>query len=716
LNGLEERQAHRAHEVLGDLPVVTTLMLIRDATATPLHYLRVAVGRDDAQFRDGQLACIGEAVRGGRLLVVQRTGWGKSIVYFLATRLLRDRGAGPTLIVSPLLSLMRNQLAAAERIGLHSATINSSNTEEWETVIAGLRRNAFDVLLISPERLANDAFRQNVLVPMAGNVGLFVIDEAHCISDWGHDFRPDYRRIGQLFKLLPQNLPVLATTATANDRVVADVAAQLGEVSISRGPLVRESLRLQNIVLPDQASRMAWLAQHLPSLPGSGIVYTLTVRDAERVAEWLRLRGINAAAYHADSADRELLEAKLMNNEVKALVATVALGMGFDKPDLGFVVHYQRPGSVVHYYQQVGRAGRAVDEAFGILLHGREDDEIIDYFIRQAFPPAADVADVLSALDAAHDGLTVQQLEGSVNLPPQRLEKTLKLLATEARAPIRKEASRWYRSPVPWRFDVEKVRQLTALRHAEQQRMNEYMSTSSCLMRFLATELDDPYAADCGRCANCAGAVVAEGVDPSLVNQAAEFLRRTRVVIEPRKLWPAEGLPEHGFRGRIGDHSMEPGRALALWGDGGWAELVHKGKYEDGRFAEELVAACAAMFKEWDPAPRPAWVTCIPSRKHPNLVPDFARRLAERLRLPFSPAIEKLRDNAPQKAMENSVQQVRNLDGVFRVDAKQVESSPVLLVDDITDSRWTLTVAGALLRRAGCTTVFPLVLADASHA
>lgn len=689
---------------------------MRDTQTTPLRYLRTAVGSENADFRDGQLDCIEAAVRGERLLVVQRTGWGKSVVYFLATRLLRDRGAGPTLIVSPLLSLMRNQLAAAERIGLRSATINSSNTDDWDTVIAALRRNEIDVLLISPERLANDAFRQNVLVPMAGNVGLFVIDEAHCISDWGHDFRPDYRRIASLFKLLPPNLPVLATTATANDRVVADVVAQLGDVTVSRGPLVRESLRLQNIVMPDQPSRLAWLAQHLPSFPGSGIVYTLTVRDAERVAEWLRLRGIDAAAYHADSDGRELLENRLLRNEVKVLVATVALGMGFDKPDLAFVVHFQRPGSVVHYYQQVGRAGRAMDQAFGILLHGREDDDIIDYFIRQAFPPAADVAEVLKALDAAAGGLTVQQLEGSVNLPLQRLERTLKLLATEARAPIRKEGTRWYRAPVAWKFDEDKVRQLTALRRTEQARMQEYMRTSSCLMRFLATELDDPYAASCGRCANCAGPVVANVIDRQLVTQAAEFLRRTRVVLDPRKLWPVEALPQFGFKGKIAGDAMEPGRALAIWGDGGWAELVRKGKYEHGRFGDELVAACASLIKEWNPSPRPTWVTCVPSRNHPELVPDFARRLAERLRLPFHAAIEKVRDNAPQKSMENSVQQARNLDGAFRVDPRQVEPGVVLLIDDIADSRWTLTVAGALLRRAGCAAVFPLVLADASHA
>jgi ATP-dependent DNA helicase RecQ len=473
---------------------------------------------------------------------------------------------------------------------------------------------------------------------------------------------------------------------------------------------------LQNILLPDQASRLAWLADHLPSLPGSGIVYTLTVRDAERVAEWLRLQGIEAVAYHSDSADRELLETKLLRNEIKALVATVALGMGFDKPDLGFVVHFQRPGSVVHYYQQVGRAGRAVDEAFGILLGGAEDDDIIDFFIRQAFPPEGDVLDVIEALNAASDGLSVQQIEAFVNLPFGRIERTLKLLATETPAPIRKEGARWYRSPVPYEFNAEKVQQLTAIRRREQQRMQEYMRSTECLMQFLASELDDPFAGPCGRCANCAGLVVAVDAGLEAVIAANEFLRRTRVTIEPRKRWPVDALVKDGFKGKIEPFQTEAGRALALWGDGGWAELVRRGKYDDdGNFDESLVDACAALVADWKPEPRPAWVTCVPSKRHPDLIPDFARRLAIRLGLPYRAAVVKTSDNKPQKQMENSVQQARNLDGVFAIDRHALLPGPVLLIDDITDSGWTLTVIGALLRRARCPAVFPLALADASR-
>ena len=404
--------------------------------------LRQALGNPGAEFREGQWEAISALVqKRARLLVVQRTGWGKSIVYFLATRFLRDQGAGRTLLISPLLSLMRNQIAAARNIGVNAQTINSSNQTDWPRIEGELRGNEIDVLLISPERLANDDFVNRCLLPVASRLGLFVVDEAHCISDWGHDFRPDYQRIVRILRALPRNIPVLATTATANDRVVDDIVQQLGpNLEVQRGPLTRASLSLQNIYLRSQEERMAWIASILPGLPGSGIVYTLTVHDSERLAEWLKSQGIDAEPYHGalETEQREALENRLLNNEVKALVATVALGMGFDKPDLGFVIHFQRPTSVVHYYQQVGRAGRAVDNAYGVLLNGEEDDEIAEYFIRTAFPATEDVDHLLAAMQAANGALTVPNLQQRVNQSKGKIEKILKFLLLESPAPIQR--------------------------------------------------------------------------------------------------------------------------------------------------------------------------------------------------------------------------------------------------------------------------------------
>jgi ATP-dependent DNA helicase RecQ len=680
-----------------------------------LRYLRQSLAREDATFRDGQWPAIEALLAGRRILVVQRTGWGKSVVYFLATRLLRDRGAGPTLLISPLLALMRNQIDAARRIGIRAATINSSNTEEWGEVTRRLLDDGIDILLISPERLANERFRDDVLIPVAGRIGLFVVDEAHCISDWGHDFRPDYRRIVSILTMLPRNVPVIATTATANDRVVEDVRHQMGDIETFRGPLVRSSLRLQNVRLPSQAARLAWLAEHIPAFPGSGIVYTLTVRDTERVARWLEHKGIRARAYHGDSADRVSLEDALLSNRIKVLVATVALGMGFDKPDLGFVVHFQRPGSVVHYYQQVGRAGRAVDDAYGVLLNGREDDDIIDYFIRTAFPPQAHVNDVLQALEDS-DGLSIAGLEAKLNLSHSKIEKALKFLAFESPAPVQKQGSKWHRTPVPFELDAGRIAKLCDLRRAEQRQMQEYMDSSGCLMRFLSAALDDPHAADCGRCANCnGGEVVPRTYDRDLANEAVAFLRHSHNPIEPRKLWIGK-VAKHGFQGRIRPElANESGRALCAYGDAGWGDLVRQGKYETSRYDDDLVQATAQMVSEWSPRPRPRWLTCVPSTRHPELVPDFARRLAAKLGIPFRPAVRKVAEHEPQKLMENSAQQLRNLDGVFAIDEGELVRGPVLLVDDMVDSGWTLTVVGALLREAGCPGVFPVALADASQ-
>lgn len=682
-----------------------------------LHLLRKALNDPAAEFRPDQWEAIEALVeRRERLLVVQYTGWGKSVVYFLATKLFRDRGAGCTLLISPLLALMRNQIQAAQRIGVRAETINSTNPEDWADVRCELQAGRVDILLISPERLANEDFTQNYLLPIAAGIGLFVVDEAHCISDWGHDFRPDYRRIVRILQALPPNMPMLATTATANERVVHDIEGQLGpRLKTLRGPLARESLRLQNLRIPSQASRMAWLAHQIPHLPGSGIVYTLTVRDACRLAEWLRSRGIVAEAYYGglDNEQREALEDKLLRNEVKALVATVALGMGFDKPDLGFVIHFQRPASVVHYYQQVGRAGRALPEAYGVLLSGAEDEDIADYFIRTAFPTPEEVQQVL---DAVRRGpLKQNQIEAAVNLSHGKVEKVLKFLSLESPAPIARTPNGYARTPVQWTMPLERIERITGVRRQEQERMREYMASRRCLMQFLAEELNDPAAAPCGKCAVCRPGGLSADFPRQLADAATQFLNNLDVPIDPRKQWPS-GMEFENQQGRLPlERQAEPGRALCRWGDPGLGELVRTGKQQTGCFSDELVQAAVRLIRDrWNPEPALVWVTCVPSRRHPDLVPDFARRLAARLRLPFAACVQKIRDSEPQKTRQNSHQQVRNLENVFQVDRGQVRPGPVLLVDDMVDSRWTMTVLAFKLREAGSGPVFPFALADSS--
>jgi len=682
-------------------------------SALALQRMRTGTSRADAVFRDGQEDAIRHVVDGlGRLLVVQRTGWGKSFVYFIATALLREAGGGPALLVSPLLALMRNQIAAAARMGVRAATINSDNADDWASVEDALRRDEIDILLISPERLANERFAARVLSAIGARVSMLVVDEAHCISDWGHDFRPHYRLVERFIRTLPPDVRLLATTATANDRVLADLADVLGPgLSVSRGELARSSLTLQTIRLPSQAERLAWLAQQLATLPGHGIVYTLTVRDANQVAAWLQSRGLRVEAYTGESGDRrEALEQALLDNDVKALVATTALGMGYDKPDLAFVFHYQTPGSVVAYYQQVGRAGRALSSAYGVLLSGEEESRINDWFIDSAFPTREEAGRVLDALGRAPDGLSVPEMLSRVNLGKGRIEKTVQLLSLESPAPVDKSGSRWRRTGAPLDDGLwARAERLTALRQDEQRQMQAYVDLPfGEHMRFLVRALDgDPRTVS-----PPALPPLPAGADDALVQAAVAFLRRTHLPIEPRLQWPVGGMPHDRTSGRIAaGHRAMPGRALSIWGDAGWGALVARGRGVDGRFDDALVDACVAMLKAWSPEPAPAWLACIPSLRRPTLVPDFARRLADALGLPFVAAIACAAPRPEQRSMANGIQQARNLDGALILVGGPLPAGPVLLVDDTVASRWTLTVAAWLLRRGGSGAVYPLALA-----
>jgi ATP-dependent DNA helicase RecQ len=683
-----------------------TLTLEDRATA-----LLAELAGSDADFRPHQLEAVRDLVQDrARVLCVQRTGWGKSAVYFLATALLRERGAGPTLIVSPLLALMRNQIAAVERLGIRAHTVNSTNRSAWEEVRGLLADDAVDLLLISPERLNNPQFREAMLPLFAERVGLLAVDEAHCISDWGHDFRPDYRRLAEMLERLPAGVAVLCTTATANDRVVADISEQLrvghaGELRTYRGPLGRASLRLEVVDLPGRADRLAWLATWLPRLEGSGIVYTLTKRDAELVAGWLSAHGIAAAAYsgEVDSERRIAVEESLLANDLKAVVTTSALGMGYDKPDLGFVVHYQAPGSVIAYYQQVGRAGRAVAHADVVLLRGAEDKRIQDFFIEQAFPPRELVERVLAAL--GEDGATLPAVLTQVNLGRGRVEAMLKVLDVEGA--VERQGQLWVRRPASnWAYDAERYAEVTALRRSEQAAMAAFGADDRCLMRTLQEQLDDPDPQDCGRCATCAAPRFAEPPDPALVRAAELHLRSQPLVLETKKMAPDE---DGTLRKLDDDVRAEEGRALARLGDGGWDPVIQAGR-SAGRFDEELIDAAAEVVRGWEqPA---AWVCAIPSERSGALVPDFARRLAQAVGLPYADIVERTGDRPPQREMANSAQQVANVRGAFRI-TEPLPPGACLLIDDLRFSGWTLAMVAGQLRRHGVPAVYPLALATA---
>lgn len=668
-----------------------------------LKYLKQMIG-DDKEFREGQWKAIESVVLDRkRVVIVQRTGWGKSIVYFLATKLLREQGFGPTILISPLLSLMRNQIQAAERIGIRALTINSTNEEQWDEITKSIVNNNCDLVLISPERLKNKNFIINVLTPISQKLGLLVVDEVHCISDWGHDFRTDYRRIAQILNLLPNGIPVIGTTATANNRVVEDIKEQFGtNLEIVRGPLVRSSLRLYNLIISSQAERLAWLAEKIPGFDGSGIIYCLTRKDTEKVANWLKQNGIKAESYVGGIENAEELEQKLLDNQIKVLVATVALGMGFDKPDLGFVIHYQRPGSVVAYYQQVGRAGRAIENAYGIILNGNEDDEISDYFIRTAFPPAKVLEKILDVIEK-NEGLSVPKLEKFVNTSPTVLKKSVELLEIEGA--ISKDGSGYFRTANKWQPNLERIQKVTNQRYVELKQMRMYMEYEGCLMEFLERALDDPSPQACGKCENCTDEKLSIVLNPDLLIEAQRFLSNLEIVIEPRKQY-------YNFKRIEKEFQVCFGRALCFYMDSGFGELVHHGKYSNNHFDEKLINASVDLIKNhWEFSEfRPEWVTAIPSKNRPKLVYDFAEKLAHDLELPFIPVFDRSIESPPQKIMENSALQAENVQNSLILVNKPQPGS-VLLVDDIIDSRWTMTIAGKILRENGSGLVYPFALA-----
>ncbi|MBA2552179.1 MAG: ATP-dependent DNA helicase RecQ [Geodermatophilaceae bacterium] len=700
-----------------------------DLHGEALAVLRRLTGRTTAEFREGQYDAIAALVTDRRrALVVQRTGWGKSAVYFVATALLRAGGSGPTLLVSPLLALMRDQVAAAARAGVRAAEISTSNVTEWEAVADSLRRDEIDVLLVSPERLTNPRFAAEQLPDLVRRCGLLVVDEAHCVSDWGHDFRPDYRRIRELLSQLPEGAPVLATTATANARVVRDVEEQLGAggvpVTTVRGPLARTSLRLGVLTLATDEQRLAWLVAHLGELPGSGIVYALTVSAAEDTARLLSDAGYAVRPYtgRTDDADRRSAEEALRANDVKALVATSALGMGFDKPDLGFVVHLGAPSSPVSYYQQVGRAGRAIETADVLLLPGAEDRDLWHWFASAAMPREQDANAVLAALRDAPAGLSTQVLETVVDVRRSRLELLLKVLAVDG-AVVRVKSG-WTTTGEAWHYDAERYERVGATRAAEQQAMAAYERGEECRMAFLQRALDDPTAAACGRCDVCSGAWYPTDVPRVARDRAAQQLQRVGVVLEPRGQWPT-GLTRLGIeaRGRIpAEEQLMPGRAVARLTDLGWGQRLRALLAEDSADApagQPLLQACVAVLADWDWEQRPAAVVGVPSRRRPRLVDAVATRLATLGRLPYLGCVAFLDGGPVGGSGGNSAFRLAGVWNRFAVPAEMAAmlaglSGPVLLVDDIADSRWTLTVAGRTLLAAGAPGVLPFTLALAA--
>lgn len=665
----------------------------------------------DAAFRDGQYEAIEATMTRKRTLVVQRTGWGKSLVYFICTKLMREQRRGVTVVVSPLLVLMENQIEAAEKMGLRCDVLNSSTKERRPDILRALEQDQLDLVLVTPETL----FSEDVQAKLKDiRIGLFVIDEAHCISDWGHDFRLEYGRLKTIIRQLPVSVPVLATTATANDRVVADLQAQLGnEVFVSRGSLTRDSLYIQVLDKPGRIERYAWILETLPKLPGSGIIYCLTQRDCDYLADFLKQNGILAEAYYSrgtregEELNREI-EEKFRNNQLKVIVATIKLGMGYDKGDITVVIHYQMPKNIVSYYQQIGRAGRNIEKAYIFLMYGKEDEEVLNYFINMAFPTESEMTRLVELL-GENDGVSISRIRSEMNIRSARIDKALAFLINDGF--VRKEKSTYYLTPKRFIYNREHYDMVTSIRRQEMEQMKQLVRTKDCYSRYIVSYLDDKTAVDCGHCTNCTGKeLFPSKVSMQSIHLAEEYLNKLVIPIAPRKQWAYSSVTQHK---RIA-HINQPGFCISRYGDAGYGELVKQGKYsKEKRFCDELVGKSTQMLRLFVKEHEITHICPVPSLRS-DLVQDFAVRLAESLKLEILNVLHKS-SARQQKEMENSAYQCANAYQSFSVKGNIPIPRNILLVDDMVDSRWTFTVCGYRLMEAGAENVYPFALADSGN-
>ena len=657
--------------------------------------------------RADQLAAVDAVLQpAARVLVVQATGWGKSAVYWAATTALRKAGGGTTLVISPLLALMRDQVTAAGKAGLKAESINSTNIDDWDPIFQALKNNQLDVLLVSPERLGNPAFAAR-LPQLLAQTSLIVIDEAHCISDWGFDFRPDYQRLARSLLAAP-NAAVLATTATANERVTDDVRRQLGNgTAVFRGTLARTSLRLSVIPGLSAVERFAWIADALQTLPGSGIIYTLTVAEAERLAGYLRQCGFDVPAYtgQTETADRLHIEQQLRKNELKAVVATSALGMGYDKPDLGFCLHLGSPGTPVAYYQQIGRAGRAVAHAEAILLPGSGDEAIWEYFATANIPSQENADRVLKALSERPQ--SVIDLEGATAIRRGRLEALLRILAVDDA--VEKDGSKWTATGRPWMLDSRKWDALLAGRREEADLMRNYAHGRGCLMAYLQQALSDPNPAPCGKCSVCTGQLPEPGLNPSAsaINEARRFLRQQDVIFEPRKIWPKGCTRKGTISAKLA------ARAVAFADDPGWTEELEALARSGMTIVPSgLLDGAVSLLQRWknDWEQRPALVMPAPA---PGSEMQSNRQLANHIstigRLPLFDAFSWQGPACPEN--QPSASHVKHLEKAIRLQKlTDLPAGPVLLCATTARTCWTMTLAAALLSEAGVKSVMAIVL------
>lgn len=674
------------------------------------NYLKQAYG-DDATFREGQLEAILSVLNSGNELVVRQTGWGKSLIYFILTNIYRSQGKGPAIIISPLLSLVRNQIYSASKFNLNAYNLSSDNIDDWEDIYNKLNSNLVDILFLTPEHLANKDNMAKINGVLQDNFSLLVIDEAHCISDWGHDFRPDYKKIVKFLKNLNYSIPILATTATANDRVIDDITNQLATVNISRGPLIRESLRIQVLNITTKVDRYAWILNYLKNTSKNGIIYCLTQKDTEDLNKFLLRNGINSASYNGSSVDRLEVEEKFLNNEISCVVATIALGMGYDKDDIGYVIHYQRPGNVVAYYQQIGRAGRNLKEADVIMLNGREDEIIQRHFIEDAFPKVDDINDVITLIkNNQFNTFKLYDIQRDLNIKKAKLDQIMKYLFDNEILDY--ERGTFTVLNLDKKLDFDIFKEITSLRYGELEEMKEFINLKTCYMKFLAKSLSDNNAKDCMKCANCLNKeLYSSQLDNESLHRASDFINNLKYEIEPRRQLPV-GMKYQNIsrlKTKNNDYTNELGHALTFSDDGHLGQIVNMELSNGNIISKVVVEDMTKLIKDNISLSNNMIVTYVPSNTNNQVIKQLAIDIASLLNLEFQELLAKSNNNTKQDQLNNAYQWYENSINNYQV-KEAINNKEIILIDDIVQSKWTLTSVGLKLKLAGALKVYPFVL------
>ena len=654
-----------------------------------------------AQFHNAQWAAIEKILNKERVLMIQKTGFGKSLCYqFPATQL-----NGLTIVFSPLIALMRDQVNSLNKKGIVAKCINSNQTpEENEQILEDAKKGKIKILYIAPERQGNMSWQETV---REIKVAMVVVDEAHCISQWGHDFRPDFRRIVDLVNILPKDVPVLAVTATATKRVQDDIQEQIGKnMTVLRGDLQRENLRLFVVKVKSENEKKIRIAEFLQHCKGSGLIYTGTRVNTQEYADWLKFVGIDAEMYNAslEGEERIRIEQGLKENRWKAIVATNALGMGIDKPDIRFIIHTQMPQSPIHYYQEIGRAGRDGNSSDVILFYnenvnkdGVPYDKMLPLsFINGAKPKIADYKRVINALKNAPLGERGVMQELNMKQTPVR---TILADLLEQNIAVRNNDNKYeYRFDAP-ELDTKSFEELRQSKMIDLDAMMGYIETTGSRMDYLRKYLGDAITVSSENCDN---------------TNLADYM--------PKRYSEAMWLKLRDFKqdyfpeiAKKKTSKLEPGFALANYSleDGEVGKMVHNCKYEGaGDFPDDIVRRMVRMIQKKMMGNKIDMLLYVPPTESGDLVKNLAVKVGELLGIPVCHNLKKMRPTTAQKIPQNAILKRKNVEDAFDFDSPEIlEGKSVLLLDDIYDSGATMNEIAKMLKEKGAATITPVVIA-----